>query len=329
MNSLLAFCLISFLIAGVVYLAMALLLILFGLASPGESGKDSLDFKVLKNSAEQAAPLEQFRARDGTELGYRYYPAKSDRVLLLIHGSGGHSLYFSGLSCYLSSENLAHVYTPDLRGHGPNPQCRGDVDYIGQYEDDLADLIRGLRDRHPEARIILGGHSSGGGLVIRFAGSRYAQQADGFLLLAPYLQYNAPTLREDSGGWALPHVRRIIGLILLNNLGIRWLNGLKVIDFNMPAEVRDGNETLAYSYRLNTSYAPRDYKKDLAAIRVPTLVIVGAEDDAFYAERFAAVLDKYPGVELRLLPGVNHMGAVVSDEVRPVIRSWLETSQLF
>jgi fermentation-respiration switch protein FrsA (DUF1100 family) len=111
---------------------------------------------------------------------------------------------------------------------------------------------------------------------------------------------------------------------LLNNIGIRWFNGLTVIDFNMPKEVRDGTETLSYTYRLNTSYAPRDYKKDLSAITRPLLVIVGSADEAFYADQFEPVISRFTKGKVTLLPDVTHLGAVVSAKVRPVVKEWLE-----
>ena len=58
---------------------------------------------------------------------------KAEEVLVLLHGSGWHSKYLFPLAKYISSENLAHVYTPDLRGHGINPIKRGDIDYINQF----------------------------------------------------------------------------------------------------------------------------------------------------------------------------------------------------
>ena len=41
----------------------------------------------------------------------------------------------------------------------------------------------------------------------------------------------------------MPYIKRIAGLTMLNNVGIRWFNYLTVIEFNMPKEVRDGTET--------------------------------------------------------------------------------------
>lgn len=111
---------------------------------------------------------------------------------------------------------------------------------------------------------------------------------------------------------------------MLNNIGIRWLNYLTVIEFNMPQEARDGTETLSYTFRMNTAYTPRDYKKDLGAIYQPVLVVAGTKDESFYADQFEPVISKYTKAEVVLLEGVSHMGAVVGEEIRPVIKEWLE-----
>ena len=225
---------------------------------------------------------------------------------------------------YLSSENLARVYTPDLRGHGPAPKTRGDVDSFDRLTDDLADLIGLIRKDNPSAKVVVGGHSSGGGLAVRFAGSRHGGTADAYLLLSPFLKYNAPTIRKDSGGWTHVHLPRIIGLSMLNGVGIRCFNHLTVIEFNMPLNARDGTETLAYSHRLNTAFAPRNYKKDLSAIRRPLLVVAGAKDEAFIAEQFEPVISQYTKGDFELLEGVTHNGLVVGPEIRPVLKAWLE-----
>jgi non-heme chloroperoxidase len=315
---------IAVLICAAIYFIIAAVLIMSGKPKKPAPGHGGLDFRELFVNYKNIPQLKTFAARDGKQLSYRHYPARADMVIILIHGSGWHSRYLLPLGEFISSEGLAQVYTPDLRGHGSTPERRGDVDYIGQFEDDLADFITLIRRDNHKAMMIVGGHSSGGGLAIRFAGSKYGHQADAYMLFSPYLQYNAPTIRPNSGGWAQPYTRRIIGLVLLNNVGIRWFNHLTVIDFNMPKEARDGTETLSYTYRLNTSYAPRDYKKDLHAITQPLLVVVGSADEAFYADQFEPVISQLTKGKVKLLPGVTHMGAVVGPKVQPVVKEWLE-----
>lgn len=274
-------------------------------------------------TADQLAPLESYRARDGAELPLRTYPADSDLALLLVHGSGSHSAYLGPLARRIADSGAASVYTPDLRGHGTSPRRRGDCDYIDQLQDDLADLLRQVQAERPGRRIAVGGHSSGGGLAVRFAGSEYREQAAAVLLLAPYLGYAAPTTRAGSGGWARPRVPVIVALDVLNRLGVRAFNGATAIRFAMPESVRNGSETLAYSYRLNTGYAPRDYRSDLSGLAVPLLALIGAEDEAFRPEQLAPALQAVLPARVEVLDGVGHLDLPSAPETAERVIAWL------
>jgi len=313
---------ISFLI----YLGIACILIAInGKDRIADLNSNKIDFNNLIIDYANIPEILRYRARDNTELTFRYYPSNSNIVLILLHGSGWHSRYFYLLAENISANNLAHIYTPDLRGHGEDPESRGDINYINQLEDDINDFIKYIRDRHPDSRIILGGHSSGGGLAIRYAGSQYRNDIDAYLLLSPYLNYNAPTMISNSGGWTSVHMPRIIGLSMLNNVGIRFLNNLSIIDFNMPEEYRDGTETLSYSYRLNTGFAPRDYKKDLSSINQELLIIVGSNDESFRANMFYPEVSKYKkDVKVKIINNVNHMGVVTNKKAWSAISTWLK-----
>jgi acetyl esterase/lipase len=138
---------------------------------------DGLNFDVLAGSdvasPNSAVPLQRYSARDGADLGFRRWESGREDLPLIVavHGSGWHGQQFSTLGAALARQGLGDVIAPDLRGHGPNPERRGDVDYIGQFEDDLADLI--AQQVRPGQRVVMLGHSSGGGLVIRFAGGAH------------------------------------------------------------------------------------------------------------------------------------------------------------
>jgi pimeloyl-ACP methyl ester carboxylesterase len=87
--------------------------------------------------------------------------------------------------------DAADVVVRDLRGHGVTPRRRGDIDYINQFEFDLADLIKATAQ--PNQKDVVLGHSSAGGLVVRFAGGEYGEIINHAVLLAPFLKHNAPT----------------------------------------------------------------------------------------------------------------------------------------
>ncbi|MBT5820921.1 MAG: alpha/beta fold hydrolase [Rhodobacteraceae bacterium] len=254
---------------------------------------ESLDFEsTVALGISDVPPQKGVTMGNGWDMPIRSYGVQgADKpLLILIHGSGWSGLQFNRLANALAND--AYVVVPDLRGHGASPERRGDMDYINQMEDDLAALIKA--QAREDQKVIVAGHSSGGGLVVRFAGGEHSVLMDEAILLAPFLKYNAPTTRENSGGWAHAMTRRIIGLSMLNTFKITALNHLEIIQFNMPKAAREGKyghlATLSYTYRLNTGYAPRmDYLKDIAALPNFTL-IAGAQDEAFHAEKYEEVM---------------------------------------
>ena len=306
-----------------------LVLALLGCSSSSDTAnvQGTYDWDELVGAMLRPSPIQSFQARDGSTLFYRSYGEQSALDLILIHGSGSDSAYLGSLASRISSSGVARVWTPDVRGHGSSPERRGDIDYIDQLEDDVADLSSLIRSMNPRGALVIGGHSSGGGLAIRLAGGSYGGIADGYLLLAPFLQYDAPTVRPDAGGWAMPKTSRIVGLNVLNALGILRFNDVTALEFNLPPVNRTGNETLSYSYRLMTGFNPRNYVSDLQALEKPTLVLVGTDDESMYAEEFSVVFDAFaPHAHVELVPGATHLGLTVDAGVASLIVEWLERS---
>lgn len=277
--------------------------------------------------AEMPEP-DMIQMRDGWKMPVRRFGENSDAgkpLMIMIHGSGWNGLQFSHLANDLAGD--AHVLVPDLRGHGATPERRGDVDYIGQMEDDIADLIR--TSALSGQKVVLVGHSSGGGLVVRFAGGEHRALMSEAVLLAPFLKHDAPMTKPNSGGWAQVLLRRIIGLSMLNSVGITALNHLTIIQFNMPNEVLDGKyghlATTAYSYRLNTGFAPRsDYLADVAAMP-EFLLIAGSQDEAFHADKYEGVMTKATNKgRYHILEGETHLGVVFAPQTSDLIKGFLQ-----
>lgn len=268
---------------------------------------------VTVEAAGALADRTPFAARDGATLGYLAWGAPdAGRVIVALHGSGGHAGWMAGIGAALAQATGAQVVAPDLRGHGPAPARRGDVDHIGQLEDDLADLIAHLgRDGR---EVVLLGHSGGGGLVIRFAGGPHRGLIDRAVLVAPFLQHDAPTALPMAGdGWAHVLTRRIAGLYMLNAVGITALNHLTVVQFRYPPALLTGPAapfaTRSYSYRMQFALAPRrDWQADVAALP-PVLLVAGSADRTFRAEAYEpAMAPLVREGRFLVLEGAGHTG---------------------
>ncbi|WP_173275858.1 alpha/beta hydrolase [Paenibacillus sp. NEAU-GSW1] len=269
--------------------------------------------------------LQPYATRNGSELYYRCYPGadQTATAIILLHGISEDSKYLYPYAQKISSAGLAHVFTPDLRGYGPQSERLGDIDYMGQVEDDLADFIQYIKGKFPAIRrIVMAGHSAGGGTAIRFAGSRYADYADSYLLLAPFLGPGNPTERPAEGHRKL-HIGKVILLSMLNSIGIKGWHGLPVMEFyKRPEELHDGMAD-KLSFRLLLSRSPMKYKSDLAKLTKPTLVIVGAEDEAFYADRYGEVLGAYTQAQFHIVSGADHDGLLANEHAYEHSVKWL------
>lgn len=200
------------------------------------------------------------------------------------------------------------AYALDIRGHGDSGN-RGQIAYVGQLEDDLEDFIRNVKPPHPTTLV---GFSSGGGFVLRFAGSYRQQLFSNYLLLSPFLSPDAPTYRPNSGGWVSVGIPRWVAIDVLNAVGVRLFNNLPVIRFALKNEDK-ARLTPQYSYSLAENFkTKRDYRTNIRAAQQPMALVAGADDEAFYADKFAMVF-KSEGKEVpvTLVPGVGHIAVTL------------------
>lgn len=270
--------------------------------------------------------VSRYQARDGAALSYRLYEGGSTQVAVLIHGSAGSSNDMHRMAMALLQKGVT-VFVPDLRGHGANSP-HGDISYLGQLDDDMADLMKAVHPRYKNAQWTLVGFSSGGGFALRIAGSDLGNEFDRFVFLAPYLRYNAPTVRSASATekaspehntWYSVSVKRIIGLSIFNSFGIHHFDGLPVLAFPVPADIE--STTGAYSFRLEENFQPwSDYRADIRAIKKPAQVFVGGQDELFLPEKFAEVFDGVRSdIPVTIVPGMGHSDMITKPEPITVV----------
>ena len=318
---------ISIITTPLIYFTIAITLIHIPLER--NTSEKSLDFDVLKVESLSTESTEEssYIARNKSELFYRHIDGESNISIVLLHGSGSEGRYLIPLANKLNSQFGITAVIPDLRGHGRSKGTQsGDVNYLGQFEHDLEDLILHLKLSKPDNIFLLAGHSSGGGLVVKYGGNDLTQ-FNGAILLAPYLGHQAPTVRPNAGGWIQVAMLRYTGLAMLNNVGVTYFNNKPVLFFNRPEGITDNLQVDSYSYRLNESFSPQSYEADLAVYKKPILLLVGEQDEAFYPQAYKAVMDNNaPHAEMHIIENTKHLDLPSNDKTTALIVEWLKKS---
>ncbi len=313
----------------VVFPAIAILLVFWPASrTKTDDGPAIAEFQSFVASGTVTAPAEArfFIARDGAKRLYRMYGNSGEGIVVLLHGSGSDSRYLAGFATTLAGHCNARVATLDMRGHGPNPNRRGDLDYVAQQEHDIADLVKGLKEKYGMSQLLVGGHSIGGGLAIRYAAGGEAPRPDGLLLIAPYVHRKAPSARPGSGGWATPRVTRFAGIEMLHRLGIHILDWLPVIRFAVATASPDGTETPLYSWRMFASVTPRrNWRNEISSIDCPTLVLGAEHDTIFRSTGYHEIFSSLPKVNIDIIPDIGHFELTTSTVVRDKAASWLQS----
>lgn len=283
------------------------------LASLGEPFRH-VDFSDLP--AEQKIP-----ASHGTPIAFRAWGEKPQSVepalvVIAIHGSSAQSASIHPLGKALSAEGIP-VFAPDIRGHG-DTGIRGDIDYAGELDDDLADFTAAVHARHPNAKLVLMGFSSGGGYALHVAATPLGKMFARTVLLSPMLGPFAPTYRTEQK-YARPFIPRIIALVVLDRIGIHAFDHLTTLLLAIDparADILIGH----YSWLLMRAFGTNDYAADLRNAHTPLAVVVGEKDELFYADKFAPTVDAVrPGTPVTIVPGLSHTALTTDPRAVPAI----------
>jgi len=256
-------------LVGLVILYLGTALILINLPMPQVAQKDWVSREqaiaegMTLDQSYESQPFE-FPTRDGLNLHGARYASKSPHTILFLHGASGHSSQLNNGIGLIRKATGVEIFTYDHRGHGSSPGARGDLDHVDQYVEDVADVLKTIKKLKPEGRIILAAHSMGGGIVQRYAVSDAAKLADAYLLFAPALGRGLP-------GEVLPpnvkvHMPRILGLFMLNAIGVKRFNHLPAINFGFPEFNGHINQ---YTFNAALSMRPDTFEKGIAALQKP------------------------------------------------------------
>jgi len=284
----------------------------------------TLDFDGISEPDDDAFPDRiEYRTDEEPFAEYRLYEADNpDIALILLHTAVFDSRVVEPLASALAEANVAHVFTPDLRGHGPDPETRGDAEVRYQLENEISDLIEHVETRFSDVEIVVGGHGTGGGVVVRFASTAAGERADGFLLLAPYLGRDDSTMRPGMGGWANFFGDRIFLLRVTTGFGLDWYLDMTTVEYEIPDDLWDGSETLAHTYRLMEAYTPPEAAPEQLIDR-PTLTVVGTDDETVHPEIYEELLGSEESQLVEQIDGASHFDLTVTETAIETIETWV------
>jgi pimeloyl-ACP methyl ester carboxylesterase len=261
--------------------------------------------------------LETVAARMGSPIAFRrWLPAgMADLAVVLIHGSAMSSTHLHPLGKAIASRGIA-VYAPDIRGHGKTGH-KGDIDYARQLDDDLEDFIAMVRTSQPGAQLVLAGFSGGGSFALHASALPLGGPFARLVLISPQLGARAPTTK--SRAWAKPFMPRILALLLLDHIGVHAFDHLPVIAFAIPQEDAV-SFTNRYSFRLMRAFYSADYAEDLMAAPSPIDVLIGENDELFFADLFAPTIHAERSDALvRVVPELDHIQMTTDARAVPLI----------
>jgi len=258
-------------------------------------------------------PVLHVGARDGAPLNYRAYPGRADRAVVLVHGSTGSSFDMHKVAQAIQASG-ATVYSVSLRGHGGSGTKSGDVSYVGQLEDDLVDLVRGLKLGGPDVRRTLAGFSAGGGFVLKVASGPQQGLFQSYIAIAPYIALDPNSPESRFNGWVSIGTRRIGLIRFLDSIGVPLFQDLVVARYATDAKA-DDRRTPEYSYRLLMSLRlDRDWRVALRRIQAPTVVLLGADDGLVKLERNSALGSFNPHIRLEVIRNMDHIEMITDAE---------------
>lgn len=139
--------------------------------------------------------VETVTTTDGIQL-HTVEHAVDDSVgsVLLVHGLGEHSGRYAHVVEILNRSGL-NVVLFDQRGHGLSEGQRGHLPEYDNLLDDVTLLLEQMVNKRPDHRIVLYGHSMGGGVIANWTLRRFEEWSDyivGTVLSAPWFRLATP-----------------------------------------------------------------------------------------------------------------------------------------
>ena len=232
--------------------------------------------------------------RDRIALAYTAVVSDTPQlVLIVVHGLSEHKGRYLRLQHDLAgaaplADGGYAVYAYDQRGFGKSGGPRTHVNRYTDYLLDLRAVIAFVRGLHPEAKIVIMGHSLGGLVAATFCAT-YPNGVHGLVLSAP--AYEVPPL---------PVPLRLLAFLLqflMPNLPAKYPNDPEQLSHDPEVVAAFRNDPLVQSAATPRFYAEflkmnRYLHKNADRICLPTLLLQGGKDQIVIPQGAKALLHK-------------------------------------
>jgi len=216
------------------------------------------------------------------------------------------------------------VVAPDLPGFG------GSAVYEGLTIDALADVVGELLDHlGVNERVALSGLSMGGYAALAFA-RLYPQRLRGLILADTKAEPDDEAAKEARGKLIQLAQEKgaaaVVEQMLPKLLGVTTMNRRPgVVALVRDMALRQRTESIVAA--LKALRDRPDARPGLAHIAVPTMVVVGDEDDVTPLDKARALADGIPNARLVAIPEAGHLSNLENADVfTAALRAFLETS---
>lgn len=228
--------------------------------------------------------------------------------LVLIHALGlDHRLWDQQVRQLASS---FQVITYDVRGHGASDVPSGPYTMA-----DFAEDLSGLLDALGVEAVHIAGISMGGMIAQEFALTRRERVRS--LVLADTASEYSPEGRRQLAERARIAEERGIAPLVEPTID-RWFTA--AFRDRQPAEVDQIRSILAHADPVGYAASCRaiagaDLTERLVGLSIPTLVLVGSEDQSTTPEMAMEIHEHIPGSRYQVIPGVAHLTNVAAPDV--------------
>ncbi|MDG4667439.1 alpha/beta hydrolase [Mycobacterium sp. 236(2023)] len=250
-------------------------------------------------------------------------PAKG--VVVLAHGYAEHARRYDHVVARFAEAGVV-TYALDHRGHGRSGGKRVYLKDISEYTGDFGTLVGIARADHPGLKLIVLGHSMGGGIVFAY-GVEHPDDYDAMVLSGPAVaaQDSVPPLK-----------------LLLAKVAGKIAPGLPAEDLPADAVSRDPqvvaayeNDPLVYHGKLPAGIGRaligvgETMPQRAAAITAPLLVVHGDQDKLIPVEGSKVLVECVGSqdVHLKVYPGLYHevFNEPEKELVLDDVTAWIES----